>query len=82
MNWSTQTTLHNKEIKEINEAKFIETIRLLFLSVPSGTTRSQNADNSSLIYFVLTNKVMQVSDAEYHGPLGKSDHCVITFKCD
>ena len=23
---------------------------------------------------------MQVSDIEYHAPLGKSDHCVITFK--
>ena len=23
---------------------------------------------------------MQVSDMEYHAPLGKSDHCVINFK--
>ena len=28
---------------------------------------------------MLTDEVMQVSDIEYHAPLGKSDHCVITF---
>ena len=29
---------------------------------------------------MLTNEVMQVSDIEYHAPLGKSDHFAITFK--
>ena len=29
---------------------------------------------------MLTNEVMQALDIEYHAPLGKSNHCVITFK--
>ena len=41
-------------------------------------TRSN--DNPSLIDLVLTNEVIQVKDIQYHAPLGKSDHCVITFK--
>ena len=43
-------------------------------------TRSRSTDNPSLIDLVLTNEVMQVSDIENHARLGKSDHCVITFK--
>ena len=42
--------------------------------------RSRSTDNPSLIDLVLTNEVLQVSDIEFHAPLGKSDHCVITFK--
>ena len=29
---------------------------------------------------MLTNEDMQILDIEYHAPLGKSDHGVITFK--
>ena len=66
---------HNEESKE---AQFIETIRDCYLYQHlSEPTRSRSTDNPSL---VLTNKVMKVSDIEYHAPLGKSDHCVITFK--
>ena len=43
-------------------------------------TWSRSTDDPSLIDLVLTNEVVQVSDIEYHAPLGKSNHCVITFK--
>ena len=43
-------------------------------------TRIRSTDNPSLTDLVLTNEVMQVSDIEYHAPIGTSDHCVITFK--
>ena len=78
INWFTWTTPHNEESKE---AQFIETIRDRYLYQQLlEPTRRRNTDNPSLIDLMLTNEVMQVSDIEYHAPLGKSDHCVITFK--
>ena len=81
INWFTWTTPHNEESKE---AQFIETISDYYhyqhLLEPIGC---RSTDNPSLIDLVLTNEVMQVSDIEYHPPIGMSDHCVIslnTFK--
>ena len=78
INWFTCTTPHNEESKE---AQFIETIRdCYFYQHLLEPTRSGSTDNPSLIDLLLANKVMQVSDIEYHAPLDKSNHCVITFK--
>ena len=60
---------------------FIETTRNRYLYHHLlEPTRSWSTDNPSLIDSVLTNEVMQVSHIEFHAPLGKTDHCVITFK--
>ena len=65
---------HNEESKE---AQFIETIRDCYLYQHLlEPTRSWSTDNPSLIDLVLTNEIMQVSDIEYHAPLGKSDHVI------
>ena len=78
INWFTWTTPHNEESKE---AQFIETIRDCYLYQHLlETTRSRSTDNPSLIDLVLTNEDMQVSAIEYHTPLGKNNHCVISFK--
>ena len=82
INWFMWTTPHNEESKEV---KFIETISDYYLYQHLlEPIRCRNTDNPSLIDLVLTNEVMQVSDVEYHPPIGKSDHCVIslnTFNC-
>ena len=69
--------------EERKEAQFIEIIRdcyiCLHLLEPT-QSRSRSTNNSSLIDLVLINEVMQVSHIEYHAPLSKSGHCVITFK--
>ena len=73
-----KTTPHNEQSKE---AQFIETIRDSYLYQQLlEPIRSRSTDHPSLIDFLLTNEVMQVSDIVYHAPLGKSNHCVITFK--
>ena len=66
---------------ESKEAQFNENIRYCYLFQHIlEPTRSRSNDNPSLIDLVLTNEVMQVSDIEYHAPLGKSSHFGITFK--
>ena len=66
--------------EESKEAQFIETIRkCYFYQYLLEPTRGQSTDNPSSIDLVL-NENMPVSDNEYQVPLGKSDHCVITFK--
>ena len=77
INWLSWTTSHNEESKEAN---FIETLRDCYLYQHlQEPTRSRGSDDPSLIDLILTNESMQVSDIQYHAPLGKSDHCVITF---
>ena len=77
INWKNMTTIHNEESKEF---KFIETIYecFLFQHVTEPTRRRGN-DNPSLIDLILSDEQMQISEVEYHAPLGKSDHSVITF---
>ena len=78
IDWLTWTTSHNEESKE---AKFIETIRDCYLYQHLlEPTRRRGSDNPSLIDLLFTNEALQVSDVEYHAPLGKSDHCILIFK--
>ena len=77
IDWLTWTTSHNEESKE---AKFIETIRDCYLYQHLlEPTRRRGSDNPSLIDLLFTNEALQVSDVEYHAPLGKSDHCIIFY---
>ena len=43
-------------------------------------TRWRGADQPSLIDLVITNEENMISNLEYHAPLGRSDHAVITMK--
>ena len=62
------------------EAKFLEAIRDCYLHQHlEEPTRRRGSDIPSLIDLVLTDEEMQVSNIQYHAPLGKSDHRVITF---
>ena len=78
INWQTYSTLRNEGSKEAN---FIETVHDCYLYQHlKEPTRNRGTNEPSLIDLVLTNESMQVSDIEYHAPLDKSDHCVITFQ--
>ena len=62
------------------EVKFIETVRDSFLHQHvTEVTRSRGNDNPSLIDLILSDEEMQISNIQYHSPLGKSDHSVILF---
>ena len=77
IDWRTNSTTQNEESKEW---KFLESIRDCFLHQHiEKLTRCRGNDNPSLIDLILTDEAMQVSDISFHSPLGKSDHCVISF---
>ena len=46
------------------------------------TTRGRGANIPSLLDLVLCYESTLIKDIEYQSPLGKSDHCIITFSYD
>ena len=78
IDWEHWTT--NKGEVSI-EANFLEALRdcFLFQNVTE-PTRCRGTDDPSLLDLILTNEEDQVSEVEYHAPLGKSDHSVLTFE--
>jgi hypothetical protein len=77
VNWKIGTTSKSEDSKE---AKFIETILDCFLYQNiTEPTRCRGTDEPSTIDLLFSNEEMQVSNIEYHAPLGKSDHSIITF---
>ena len=77
INWTNWSTNHNEESKEV---KFIETVRDCYLYQHiTEPTRYRGADEPSVIDLVFTEEATQISELEYQPPLGKSDHCVLTF---
>ena len=72
------TTPHSEDSVE---STFIEAVRDYYLHqhVEQATRRRGN-DDPPLLNLILTDEAMQVSDILHHSPLGKSDHCVITFE--
>ena len=62
------------------EAQFLKTVRdSFFYQHIDEPTRARGSNNPSLIDLVFTDEEMQVSNVQYHEPLGKSDHGVIIF---
>jgi len=43
-------------------------------------TRCRGSDDPSILDLILTNEQLQISDLQYHAPIGSIDHTVITFK--
>ena len=77
INWNSWSTPH---VEDSKEAKFLDAIRDSYLHQHLlEPTRRRGTDEPSLIDLLLTDEEMQVSDIEYHPPLGKSDHSVISF---
>ena len=78
INWNTWTTNHNEQSKEF---RFIEMIRDCYLyQHVLEPTRCRGSDDPSTLDLILTNEQLQISDLQYHAPIGSSDHTVITFK--
>ena len=66
------------------EYKFVECLQDNFLYQHiTKPTRCRGSDRPNVLDLVLTNEEGMISKLEYFSPLGKSDHCVITFdfKC-
>ena len=63
-----------------DENKFIECLQdnFLFQSVTK-PTRWRGTNKPNLLDLIITDDENSVCDIEYQSPLGKSDHCVITF---
>ena len=78
INWLSCSTPKNEESKE---SKFLDTIRDCFLHQHVlEPTRARGNDDPSTIDLIFTNEKMQISDLEYCAALGKSDHCMLSFK--
>lgn len=62
------------------EERFIECLRDCFLTQHIYEhTRTRLNNTPSILDLVFTNEEHLVDNIVYHGPLGKSDHCVLTF---
>lgn len=62
------------------EAKFVECLRDCFLSQHvAEPTRVRINNVPSILDLIFTNEEYLIDNLIYHSPLGKSDHCVLTF---
>lgn len=72
-----------RESTETIEYKFIDSLQDIYaFQNIKKVTRWRGDDIPSVLDHIITNEEGMVSDLEYSSPLGKSDHCVITFKFD
>ena len=77
INWSNWTSPHGEDSKE---ERFLESIRDSYLYQHiDEPTRCRGTDNPSIIDLIFTNEEQQISNLNYHAPLGKSDHSVLSF---
>ena len=77
INWVNWSSPHNEDSKE---EKFLDALRdsYLFQHIRN-PTRSRGNDVPSIIDLLLTNEENQVFNLEHLSPIGKSDHCIISF---
>ena len=81
INWEDLTS-HNQNIESLSN-KIIETFRDCFLQqVILENTRRRGDNIPSLLDLVLCYENSLINAIEYQSPLGKSDHCIITFSYD
>ena len=81
INWD-DLTIQDQNMESLSN-KIIEIFRDCFLQqVIMETTRGRGANIPSLLDLVLCYESTLIKDIEYQSPLGKSDHCVITFSYD
>ena len=76
INWDTMTA--KNETSE--EQSFIDCLQDNYFSqMVNKPTRWRGNDNLNILDLIITNNFESVENIEYQSPLGKSDHCVITF---
>ena len=76
--WTNQLTV-DQDTNSLNN-KLIETLRDCYLEqVITENTRARGSNIPSLLDLVLCYDREQISNIAYLGPLGKSDHCVVTL---
>ena len=79
VNWEHMTA-PGTNFEDYNH-RFIECIRDLYLTQHvDENTRQRGGNNPSLLDIILTNEENFISNIEYIGPLGKSDHSIIKFE--
>ena len=75
--WQNWTTSLNQNSKE---EKFLEALRDSYLyQHVKEPTRSRGMDEPSTLDLIFTNEDSQVHQLDHCSPLGKSDHCVLSF---
>jgi len=80
INWETMSSSASGNQHKI-DTRFIDCIQDSYLVQHiDEPTRWRGADQPSLIDLVITNEENMISNLEYHAPLGRSDHAVITMK--
>ena len=78
IDWDNWTILTNTMYNE--KSKLIETLRDSYLDqCISEPTRVRGTNKPSILDLILTNNPKNIADICYSNPLGKSDHCVISF---
>ena len=85
INWETRTSPgdFSKTDKIPPCHLFLETIRDCFLyQHVQENTRVRGGDTPSLLDLVITNIENMVNKLEFLSPLGRSDHCIITFEIE
>ena len=76
--WTTQSDNPNNY-----EFKFIECVRDSFMfQHVTAPTRCRGNDNPNVLDLILSNEEKIISNTNYLGPLGKSDHCMLKFNID
>lgn len=62
------------------EYKFVDTVQDCFLFQHiNKPTRWRGTQTPNILDLILTNEEQMVNNMEYSSPLGKSDHCMLTF---
>ena len=77
INWSSWTTPYGENS---HEERFLEAVRDSFLHQHvQEPTRCRGTDDPSTIDLILTGEENQITEIDYHSPLGKSDHSILSF---
>ena len=80
IDWNRSTTT-GEDTNTNQEYQFLETVRDTYLyQHVTENTRGRGTDTPHLLDLVLTNEEGMIEQVEHEAPLGKSDHCMITFK--
>ncbi|VDI15853.1 Hypothetical predicted protein [Mytilus galloprovincialis] len=78
INWETWNTKGDRP--NSTENKFLEALQDNFLyQHTTKPTRWRGADTPHTLDLLITNEEEMISNLEYMSPLGKSDHCVLSF---
>ena len=76
IDWDTLSTGNT----ESEGNKFVECLQDNYLfQIIDQPTRCRGSDKPNILDLVITENMENITEVEYQSPLGKSDHCVVTF---